>query len=97
MSINRRQFVEACSSLGLTGLFPGALYAQVTEADDETPITTEHVAAAETIAGLSFTPEKRELLVENLNENLDQYEAMREHELPNARAPASPRTGRGSR
>ncbi|PSQ90071.1 MAG: amidase [Bacteroidetes bacterium QH_2_63_10] len=96
MSINRRQFVEACSSLGLTGLFPGALYAQVTEADDETPITTDHVAAAETIAGLSFTPEKRELLVENLNENLDQYEAMREHELPNARAPATtfdPRRG----
>jgi Asp-tRNA(Asn)/Glu-tRNA(Gln) amidotransferase A subunit family amidase len=96
MSIDRRQFVQACASLGLTGLFPGALYAQVTEADDETPITTEHIAAAETIAGLSFTPEERELLVENLNENLDQYAAMREQEIPNSRAPAvtfDPRRG----
>jgi len=99
MSLDRRQFVQACSSLGLTGLFPGALYAQVAEeqdGEDESPITTEHIAAAETIAGLSFTTEERKLLVENLNENLGQYEAMREHELPNARAPATtfdPRRG----
>lgn len=96
MSIDRRQFVQACSGLGLTGLFPGALYAQVAEEDEESPITTDHVAAAETIVGLSFTEEERKLLVENLNENLDQYEAMREQDLPNARAPAStfdPRRG----
>jgi Asp-tRNA(Asn)/Glu-tRNA(Gln) amidotransferase A subunit family amidase len=95
MSIDRRQFVEACSGLGLTGLFPGALYAQVAEADDP-EVTTDHIAAAETISGLSFTPEERKLLVENLNENLDQYAAMREQEIPNARAPAvtfDPRRG----
>jgi len=95
MSIDRRQFVEVCSGLGLTGLFPGALYAQVAEADDPS-ITTEHIAAAETIAGISLTAEERELLVENLNENLDQYEALREQEIPNTRAPASvfdPRRG----
>lgn len=95
MSIDRRQFVEACSSLGLTGLFPGALYAQVAE-DDEQPITTEHVAAAETIAGLSFTPEERALVAENLNDKLGEYEALRAHEIPNSRAPAltfDPRRG----
>ena len=96
MSIDRRQFVQACSGLGLTGLFPGALYAQVADEDDEAPITTEHVAAAETLAGLSFTSEERELLVENLNELLGQYEAMRQQNLPNSRAPAvtfDPRRG----
>ncbi len=87
MSLDRRQFVEACSGLGLAGLFPGVLYAQVAE-DEEPTITTEHVEAAEAIAGLSFTDEERELLVENLNENLEQYEELREHEIPNARPPA---------
>ena len=95
MSVDRRQFLEACSAAGLSGLFPGVLYAQVAE-EDESPITPEHVAAAETIAGVSFTEDERELLVENLNENLDQYRAMREQKIPNARAPAStfdPRRG----
>ncbi|WP_103028812.1 amidase [Salinibacter altiplanensis] len=97
MSIDRRQFLDACSAAGLSGLFPGALYAQVAEeGDDEAPITTEHVATAESIAGLAFTEEERELLVENLNETLEQYEALRTHALPNARAPATifdPRRG----
>ncbi|WP_103019137.1 amidase [Salinibacter altiplanensis] len=97
MSIDRRQFLDACSAAGLSGLFPGALYAQVAEeGDDEAPITTEHVATAESIAGLAFTEEERELLVENLNETLEQYEALRAHALPNARAPATifdPRRG----
>jgi Asp-tRNA(Asn)/Glu-tRNA(Gln) amidotransferase A subunit family amidase len=96
MSVDRRQFLEACSAAGLSGLFPGVLYAQVAAEDDESPITVDHVAAAETIAGVSFTDEERELLVENLNENLDQYEAMRSQNVPNSRAPAStfdPRRG----
>jgi Asp-tRNA(Asn)/Glu-tRNA(Gln) amidotransferase A subunit family amidase len=99
MPIDRRQFVQACSSLGLTGLFPGALYTQVVdeaEGEDETPITTDHIADAETIAGISFSSEERELLVDNLNQLLGQYQAMREHDLPNNRAPAvtfDPRRG----
>jgi len=89
LMVDRRQFLEACSAAGLSGLFPGALYAQVADEDDEPSITTDHVAAAEAIAGISLSEEERELLVENLNDNLGQYEAMREQEIPNARAPAS--------
>ena len=95
MSIDRRQFVEACASLGLTGVVPGVLYTQVAE-DDEPKITVDHIAEAETILGLSFTEEERALLVENLNEQLGQYERMREHDIPNERAPAftfDPRRG----
>jgi len=95
MALDRRQFVEACSSLGLTGVFPGVLYVEVIEEDDPT-ITTEHVAAAETVAGLSFSEEERELVVENLNDFLDGYQEMRGHDVPNSRAPAftfDPRRG----
>ncbi len=98
MTVDRRKFLEACSGLGLTGLFPGALYAQVAEDEDE-KITADHVAAAETIAGLAFTEEERELLLETLNNRLDSYEAIREQELPNSQAPAStfdPRRGGAS-
>jgi len=91
MTFDRRRFLESCSALGLTGLFPGALYAQIEEApsDEDGPITTEHVAAAETIAGLSFNAEERELIAEGLNEKLQQVEALREVELPNAVVPSS--------
>ncbi|PSQ67975.1 MAG: amidase, partial [Bacteroidetes bacterium QH_1_61_8] len=97
MALDRRRFLEACSGLGLSGLFPGALYAQVN--DDDPSITTDHVAAAETIAGLSFTDKERKLLVETLNDRLGSYEALREQDLPNSRAPAStfdPRRGGAS-
>lgn len=98
MSVNRRRFLESCSALGLTGLFPGALYAQMDDAslDEDGPITVEHVAAAEEIAGLSFDAEERALIVEGLNEKLGQYEALRAVELPNAVVPSStfdPRIG----
>lgn len=95
MPLDRRNFLESCAALGLTGLFPGALYAQVAE-DDDPAITVDHIAAAETIAGLSFTDEERELMVEGLNEKLEQYKSLREVSIPNDVVPAStfdPRIG----
>ena len=93
--MQRRAFLEACTALGLGGtLFPGILYAQA--ADDEGPITVDHVEAAETIAGVSFTPDEREMMVEDLNGKREEYEALRELPMPNARPPATvfdPRIG----
>ena len=83
----RRQFVAYCSALGLSStLFPGALYVKVEEADGE--ITPDVIEAAEQIAGLSFTPEQREMMVEDLTENLEEYQALREVDLPNRVAPS---------
>ena len=83
----RRQFVAYCSALGLSStLFPGVLYAKVEEADGE--ITPDVIEAAEQIAGLSFTPEQRAMMVEDLTENLEEYEALREVDLPNWVAPS---------
>jgi len=95
MSVDRRQFLEACSGVGLSGLLPGVLYTQVVE-DDEGEVTVEHIEAAETVVGVSFTPEERDLLVENLNDLLDDYEALHGADVPNRRAPAvtfDPRRG----
>ena len=99
MSVDRRAFLEACTALGLGGtLLPGAIYAQAAE-DDEPAITTDHIAAAEAIAGVSFTPGEREMMVEDLNEKLQQYEALRELPMPNERVPSTvfnPRVGGAS-
>ena len=94
MPIDRRNFLEGCAALGLTGLFPGALYAQADE--DDTEITVEHIAAAEVIAGLSFTPEERAMMADDLNQKREQYGALRAMEMPNSVVPAStfdPRIG----
>jgi Asp-tRNA(Asn)/Glu-tRNA(Gln) amidotransferase A subunit family amidase len=92
--IERRAFLEACAAAGLTGLLPGAVYAQVDDEDEK--ITVDHIAAAESIAGVEFTPEEREMMVDDLNEKREQYEQIREMDLPNRRRPAEvfdPRIG----
>jgi Asp-tRNA(Asn)/Glu-tRNA(Gln) amidotransferase A subunit family amidase len=94
VSIERRAFLEACTAVGLTGLLPGAIYAQVDDEDEE--ITVDHIAAAESIAGVSFTPEEREMMVDDLNEKRKQYGQIREMDLPNGQPPAEifdPRIG----
>lgn len=82
----RRTFLEYCTVLGLSGtLFPGTLYAQIDEGE---PITVETIEAAERIAGLSFTAEQREMMVEDLNNHLEEFEALRILEMPNTVPPA---------
>ena len=93
----------AALGLGGT-LFPGALYAEAARdavagaAPDGMPappptvgpddITAAHIAAAETLAGLSFTDEERALMLEGLRDNLRGYAAVRALDLPNSRRPA---------
>ncbi|MFO8233131.1 MAG: amidase [Longimonas sp.] len=92
--MDRRQFLESCSAVGLTGLMPGVLYTQVADRRDTAvangvaDITTSDIEAAEQLIGLSFNDEERKMLVEALNEQLEQYQAMREHDLPNGAHPA---------
>jgi len=86
MSFDRRHFLESCAALGLSRtLFPGVLYAQAVQADE---ITTEMIAQAEQLAGLSFTEEQRALMLEDLQERLGSYETLRSVSLPNSVVPA---------
>lgn len=73
---DRRAFLATLSTLGVGGgLFPGILWAQVAE---EPEITEENIEAAERLSGLSFTPEQRTMMLENLQTNRGAYRRMRE-------------------
>lgn len=83
--VDRRSFMAVFSALGLGGtLLPGVLWARAQEA----PITADVLAEAEKLAGLEFTPEEREMMLEGLNQRLEAYRSIREVHIPNGVAPA---------
>ena len=84
-TIPRRCFLSVLSSMGLSGgLFPGALWAGV---QDVTDITPEVIANAERIAGISFSPGERAMMVARLRENLSSFDQLRRLEIPAHVAP----------
>ncbi|MCA9886092.1 MAG: amidase, partial [Anaerolineae bacterium] len=48
------------------------------------PITTEHVANAEPLLGIDFTPEERQQMLANLENRLSNYQAIRNTPLENS-------------
>src|SRR5215472_14036266 len=84
ISRNRRVFLSYFSSIGLSAtLLPGALWAQVQ--DPHTPrITMDMLKVAERIAGLEFTDAERELLIDDVNDNLTRCDRMRMIPLENS-------------
>jgi Asp-tRNA(Asn)/Glu-tRNA(Gln) amidotransferase A subunit family amidase len=83
---DRREFLALCASLGIGGtLLPGVLWARFQE---EPAITQEVLAEAEKLAGLEFTPEEREMMLEALQRNREGYQALRKVEIPNDVPPA---------
>lgn len=86
LGIARRDFVSYFGATGLAGtLFPGALWAGMQEAG---VLSREVLVEAEKVAGLSFTDEERALMLEDLEENLESFEAIRSHPVENEVAPA---------
>ena len=51
-------------------------------------ITTRHIAFAEKLSDLHFTQRERRQMLEDLNDNRDAYQKMRQTPLPNAVPPA---------
>ncbi len=89
--IDRRAFVERMSLLGLGAAFPLTAAAAPLPADISAPpppVTVDDIAAAEKVAGVSFRPEQREMLVQDVEEALEGYEALRALDMPNSVAPA---------
>lgn len=86
--LTRRRFLAYFSGAGVTTtLFPGVLWSLVQD-QPEPRITKELLDEAEQIAGLEFTDEERELMLEGLNNQLESYEALRKVELANDVPPA---------
>jgi Asp-tRNA(Asn)/Glu-tRNA(Gln) amidotransferase A subunit family amidase len=81
--LNRRRFLAYFSGLGLSStLLPGALWSMVQD-QEEPRITKEMLADAEAIAGLEFTDEENEMMLEGVNRRLQAYETIRGLELAN--------------
>ncbi len=84
----RRRFLAYFSGIGLTStLFPGLLWGRMQEAADGR-ITPQMIRVAEQMAGLEFSAEERDAILERVNQNLERFEAMREISLHNSDFPA---------
>ncbi len=83
MSISRRHFIAACSTVGAGAtMLADVLYRL------EAPITAETIACAEEIAGITLSEEQRSELVEDLKQHVENYTSVRELALPNNVPPA---------
>ncbi len=98
MNLDRRGFLAACSSAGVTSaLFPGVLYALAAQAqespntDQSKPpkITGEMIDQAAIIAGIGpFTDEQKKMMIDGLIDQNGSVKAIRKLKLPNSVAPA---------
>ena len=87
-NLSRRKFFTYFSSIGVSStLFPKILWAKFQE-QDEKIISKIMLQEAEKIAGLEFTDEERELMLEGVNDYLEAYEKLRTVEIDNSVPPA---------
>src|SRR5215469_13702883 len=86
--LNRRDFMKACSSIGLAGTpFPTVLWAQA-EAQGAKKITKEMIEDASVIADVPISDEYKEMMLESLNDQAKGYEEIYKLHIPNAVDPA---------
>src|SRR5256885_4951493 len=85
---NRRQFISYFSAAGLaTTLLPGVLWAKLQE-EGAARVTSAMLKDALGIAGLEFTDEQREQMLNGVNQNLERYAELRRIHLdPNLAPP----------
>src|SRR5215470_14148605 len=84
--LDRRTFLAACSSLGLTStLLPGVLWAM---AEDKPKITREMIDSAAKIADVPIADEYKDMLLEDLNGYTEGFDAIYALHLKNDIAPA---------
>ena len=82
---DRRQFLEYFSSIGLgASLLPGVLWGKVAAGAE---ITKETIAAAEEIAGVTFSEDERTMMVRNLTSQKTAIDALHKVKLDNSIAP----------
>ncbi|MDQ6635640.1 MAG: amidase [Gemmatimonadota bacterium] len=83
---DRRKFLSYFSTIGLgTTLLPGVLWAKLA---DGAEITVATIACAEEVAGLKFTDEQRQQMLDGLKSQEQQIEALHNIPLDNSVPPA---------
>ena len=88
MSLDRRQFLNTCGSLGFAStLLPGALFTLAARAEEKR-VTVAMIDQAAMIAGIPLSDDQKTALVAALNSNLPTFEALRAVKLPNSVPPA---------
>jgi Asp-tRNA(Asn)/Glu-tRNA(Gln) amidotransferase A subunit family amidase len=88
MSLDRRNFLSACGSLGFAStLLPGALFAIAAKADDP-KITAAMIDRAALIAGISVEPDQKTAMLTLLNTNRKGFDELRALKMPNSVPPA---------
>ncbi|HSR53420.1 MAG TPA: amidase, partial [Acidobacteriota bacterium] len=88
LQTSRRRFMAYFAGAGLAGtVLPGSLWA-AWQQSEEPKVTTAMLSQAEKLAGLEFTAQERELMIEDLNDTLEDIQGLREIDLPNAVPPA---------
>jgi Asp-tRNA(Asn)/Glu-tRNA(Gln) amidotransferase A subunit family amidase len=90
---NRRSFLAYFSGLGLTStLFPGVLWAKLDPHNSAQPprpaITKSMLREAATVAGLSFSDQQLDRMLQGVNKLLPMYNGLRQVQLDNSLAPA---------
>ena len=85
-AFNRRAFLSVTGRLGLAStLFPGVLYAM---AEEKKKVNAAMINEAAAIAGVNISDEYKEMMLDDLNGALEDYEAIRALKLPNSVSPA---------
>jgi Asp-tRNA(Asn)/Glu-tRNA(Gln) amidotransferase A subunit family amidase len=83
---DRRAFVGYFSSIGLgSTLLPGILWAQAANGAE---INASAIASAEELAGLTFEPDEREMMVEGLKQQAGRLDALHRVQMSNTQFPA---------
>jgi Asp-tRNA(Asn)/Glu-tRNA(Gln) amidotransferase A subunit family amidase len=84
---DRRVFLSCLSSLGFGAtLLPGVLWAKVQEAKPQA-ISKDMLSAAAAVAGLTFTDQQLDKMLQDMQETLGRYERIRGIALDNSVAP----------
>jgi len=87
MNTDRRSFLAYFSGLGLSStLFPGVLWGKMEEQKRER-ITKEMLREAAAVAGLTFTGEQLDRMLNGVNKNVELYEELRKTNLDNSVTP----------
>jgi hypothetical protein len=82
-TVSRRQLLEYFGSIGLSStLLPGVLWAQAQQ-QQTTKLTRDMLKGAAAVAGMSFTDEQLDGMIDGLSQNVERYQELRKIPLEN--------------